>query len=152
MRITRVRTMRLEGLDPGGIGGKARTYSFLLVCIDTDAGLHGIGEALDFPGVRPVIEASGSWLVGRDPLRIGPVVRGLLYGALPAPGDAPAPSIMSATATVAGPPAWAAAQGWSPPEPMAISASPRSIAVSAGGYWVIAPTRPATASTAWPAQ
>src|SRR4051794_10545670 len=109
MRITRVRTLRVEGPDPGGTGGKARTYSFLLVRIDTDAGLSGIGEALDFPGVRTVIGSTAPWLVGRDPLAIGPIVRGLLYGALPAPGPAPAPSIMSATATVAGPPAWAAA-------------------------------------------
>lgn len=109
MKVTSVRTMRVEGPDPGGIGGKARTYSFLLVRVDTDGGVHGIGEALDFPGVRSVVDSAGAWLVGRDPLRIGPVVRGLLYGALPAAGDAPAPSIMSATATVAGPPAWAAA-------------------------------------------
>ena len=90
MRITRVRTLRVEGPDPGGIGGKPRTYSFLLVRIDTDTGLHGIGEALDFPGVRQVIASAGAWLVGRDPLAIGPIVRGLLYGALPAPDPAPA--------------------------------------------------------------
>ena len=101
--------MRLEGPDPGGIGGHARTYSFLLVRVDTDAGLHGIGEALDFPGVREVLTDAGTWLTGRDPLRIGPIVRGVLYGALPASGSLPAQSIMSATATVAGPPAWAAA-------------------------------------------
>lgn len=109
MRITGLRTIRVEGPDPGGIGGVARTYSFLLLRIDTDAGLHGIGEALDFPGVRPLLERAGAWLVGRDPSAIGPIVRGLLYGALPSPGPLPAPSIMSGTATVAGPPAWAAA-------------------------------------------
>ncbi len=38
MRITDVRTMRLEGPDPHGIGGHARTVSFLLVRVDTDAG------------------------------------------------------------------------------------------------------------------
>jgi L-alanine-DL-glutamate epimerase-like enolase superfamily enzyme len=101
--------MRVTGADPGGIGGVPRTYAFLLVRVDTDAGIHGIGEALDFPGVRAVLDGADAWLRGRDPLRIGPIVRGLLYGALPSTAPLPAPSIMSATATVAGPPAWAAA-------------------------------------------
>ena len=108
MRITSVRTMRVEGEDPGGIGGIARTYSFLLLRIDTDTGLYGIGEALDFPGVRPVLERAGAWLTDRDPLRIGPIVRGMLYGALPTPGPLPARSIMSATGTLSGPAVWAA--------------------------------------------
>lgn len=45
MRITDVRTMRLEGPDPHGIGGQPRTIPFLLVRVDTDAGTFGIGEA-----------------------------------------------------------------------------------------------------------
>src|SRR6478735_6706298 len=109
MKVTSVRTMRVEGPGPGGIGGHARDISFLLVRVDTDAGLYGIGEALDFPGVKRVIDGAGAWLTGKDPLRIGPIVRGMLYGALPSPGPLPAQSIMSSTATVAGPPTWGAA-------------------------------------------
>ena len=110
MRITDVRTMRLTGPDPHGIGGQARMYSFLIVRVDTDAGIHGIGEALAFPGVEDAIDAGREWIVGRDPLSIGPIVRGLTYGALPGPNpDEPAGPLMSSTATVVGPPAWAAA-------------------------------------------
>jgi L-alanine-DL-glutamate epimerase-like enolase superfamily enzyme len=109
MKVTDIRTMRLEGPDPQGIGGQARTCSFLLVRVDTDAGVFGIGEAADFAGVREIIALCREWLVGRDPLAIGPFVRGFLYGALPGPGPLPAQSIMSATATTTGPVSWAIA-------------------------------------------
>jgi galactonate dehydratase len=109
MRIRDVRTMRLEGPDPHGIGGRSRTISFQLVRVETDDGTVGIGEAADFPGVRQVIEWATPWLVGRDPLVIGPVVRALLHGALPSSGALPAPSIMSPVGTPTGPAAWAAA-------------------------------------------
>lgn len=108
MRITDIRTMRLTGPDPHGIGGRARAYSFLLVRVDTDAGVHGLGEALAFAGVAETIEGSREWLVGRDPLDIGPSIRGLLYGALPGPNGSEAP-LMSSTSTLTGPPAWASA-------------------------------------------
>jgi L-alanine-DL-glutamate epimerase-like enolase superfamily enzyme len=107
MKVTDVRSMRLEGPDPHGIGGQPRTYSFLLVRVETDAGVHGIGEAADLAGVRTILEQCRDWLVGRDPLSIGPFVRGFLYGALPGPGPLPAQSIMSPTATISGPVAWA---------------------------------------------
>jgi galactonate dehydratase len=109
VRVTDVRTMRLEGPDPHGIGGQPRTVSFCLVRIDTDAGLFGVGEAADFPGVVDLVRGARAWLLGRDPLAVDPVARALLYGALPSPGPLPAPSIMSATATQAGPVAWATA-------------------------------------------
>jgi L-alanine-DL-glutamate epimerase-like enolase superfamily enzyme len=109
MKVTNIRTMRLEGPDPHGIGGQARTYSFLIVRVDTDADVFGIGEATDFPGVRDIIGQCREWLVGRDPAAIGPFVRGFLYGALPGPGPLPAQSIMSPTATTTGPAAWAVA-------------------------------------------
>jgi len=106
MRISDVRTMRLRGPDPHGIGGEGRTVEFLYVLIDTDAGLHGIGEAPAFPGVEEVVHGWRPWLLGRDPLAVRPLARALLYGALPADGALPAPSIMSRTATQVGPPAW----------------------------------------------
>jgi galactonate dehydratase len=109
MRISDIRTMRLTGPDAHGIGGRARTISFLLLRIDTDAGTFGIGEAADFPGVRSVIEWARPWLIGRDPLVIGPVVRALVHGALPTPDPLPAPSIMSPVGTPTGPAVWAAA-------------------------------------------
>jgi galactonate dehydratase len=98
--------MRLRGPDPHGIGGSAREVEFLYVRVDTDSGLFGIGEAPSFPGVEEVIRSWRPWLVGRDPLGVRPLARALLYGALPVAGDLPAPSIMSRTATQAGPPAW----------------------------------------------
>lgn len=106
MLISDVRTMRLRGPDPHGIGGQSRTVELLYVRIDTDAGIYGIGEASPFPGVEETIRDWTPWLIGRDPLQVRPIARALLYGALPAGGAMPAPWIMSRTATQVGPPAW----------------------------------------------
>jgi L-alanine-DL-glutamate epimerase-like enolase superfamily enzyme len=103
MRINRIRTMRLTGDDPHGLGAP-RTWSILLVRVDTDEDVHGLGEATDLPGVREAIARAGAGLVGRDPLEIRPIVRELLYGALP-----PREPSMSQTAVSTGPVAWAAA-------------------------------------------
>jgi len=108
VRVTDVRTMRLLGPDPHGIGGRSRTYEFLFVRIDTDAGVTGTGEAAAFPGVEDEIRRCREWLLGRDPFEMRPIVRALMYGALPADGNLPAPSIMSSTATQVGPPVWGA--------------------------------------------
>jgi L-alanine-DL-glutamate epimerase-like enolase superfamily enzyme len=102
MRITDVRTMRLVGPDPHGVGGTAREWSILLVRVDTDAGVHGLGEAPGFIGDREAIAYARAWLIGRDPLEIRPFVRAMLYGGLP-----PYEPQMSPTATPTGPIAWA---------------------------------------------
>jgi len=102
MKITDVRTMRLAGPDPHGVGGQARTWTIELVRVDTDAGIHGLGEAGAFMGDREAIAYCRDWLVGRDPLAVRPFVRAMLYGGLP-----PYDPQMSPTATVTGPIAWA---------------------------------------------
>lgn len=101
MKITDVRTMRLIGPDPHGIGGTTRMWSIRLVRIDTDAGMYGLGEAADFPGVTELIGRAREWLIGRGPESIGLFVRSMLYGGLP-----PYRPQMSPTATVTGPAAW----------------------------------------------
>ncbi|MBM4408072.1 MAG: mandelate racemase/muconate lactonizing enzyme family protein [Chloroflexi bacterium] len=101
MKITDVRTMRLTGPDPHGIGGIGRDVTIELVRVDTDAGLYGIGEAGNFLGDRQGIAYCREWLMGRDPLAINPFVRAMITGGLP-----PYDPQMSATATVDGPVAW----------------------------------------------
>lgn len=103
MLITDVRTMLLRGPDPHGVGGTERQWDVLVVRVDTDAGVYGIGEAAAFPGVREAIERQRALLVGRDPRAIRPFVRTALYGGLP-----PFQPQMSMTASPLGPVAWAA--------------------------------------------
>ena len=102
MKITDIRTMLLQGPDPHGIGGKLREWQVLLVRVDTDSGLHGLGEVGNLPGDREGIEIARRWLIGRDPLQIRPFVRTMLSGGMP-----PFLPFMSKTATVDGPMAWA---------------------------------------------
>ena len=102
MKITDVRTMLLHGPDPHGVGGVERTWHVLLVRVDTDAGIYGLGEAGNFMGDRQAIAYARDWLIGRDPLAIRPFVRAMLSGGLP-----PYDPQMSPTATVDGPAAWA---------------------------------------------
>lgn len=103
MKVTDVRTMRLSGPDPHGVGGTARTWSIEIVRVDTDAGLYGLGEAGHMMGDREAIAYCRDWLIGKDPLAVRPFVRAMLYGGLP-----PYDPQMSPTATVVGPIAWAA--------------------------------------------
>jgi galactonate dehydratase len=102
MKVTDIRTMRLAGPDPHGVGGVERTWSIELVRVDTDAGIHGLGEAGGMMGDREAIAYCRDWLIGRDPLAVRPFVRAMLYGGLP-----PYDPQMSPTATVTGPIAWA---------------------------------------------
>ncbi len=102
MKVTDVRTMRLAGPDPHGVGGTARTWALLFVRVDTDAGVYGLGEAPGMMGDREAIAYCREWLLGRDPLSIRPFVRAMLYGGLP-----PFDPQMSPTATQTGPIAWA---------------------------------------------
>jgi galactonate dehydratase len=103
MRVTDVRTMLLDGPDPHGVGGVARSWKIMLVRIDTDAGIYGLGEAGTMIGVDEAIGYARDRLVGKDPLAIRPFVRLMLSGGLP-----PFDPQMSPTATVDGPAAWAA--------------------------------------------
>ena len=94
MKITDIRTMKLTGPDSHGVGGRARSVSYLLVRVDTDEGVFGIGEAEVFMGVRGAIAHIRDRLVGKDPMNIRPAVTDVLYG-----GKPPHEPSMSPTAT-----------------------------------------------------
>jgi Mandelate racemase / muconate lactonizing enzyme, N-terminal domain len=63
MRITNVKTFLVEGIK----------YNWTLLKIETDAGLHGWGEATNWPG-SPLVEAAcqhvGDFITGLDARRI----------------------------------------------------------------------------------
>ena len=63
MRITNVKTFLVEGI----------VYNWTLIKVETDAGVHGWGEATNWPG-SPLVEAAcrhaGELLVGQDPSQI----------------------------------------------------------------------------------
>ncbi|MBZ0294268.1 MAG: mandelate racemase/muconate lactonizing enzyme family protein [Anaerolineae bacterium] len=63
MKITAVKTFFVEGIK----------YNWTLVKVETDAGIHGWGEATNWPG-SPLIEAAcqhvGQFLIGHDARRI----------------------------------------------------------------------------------
>ena len=63
MKITNVKTFFVEGIK----------YNWTLVKVETDAGIHGWGEATNWPG-SPLIEAAcqyvGEYIVGQDARRI----------------------------------------------------------------------------------
>jgi L-alanine-DL-glutamate epimerase-like enolase superfamily enzyme len=102
MKVTDIRTMRLAGPDPHGVGGVERTWQIELLRVDTDVGIHGLGEAGSMMGDSEAIAYCREWLIGKDPLAIRPFVRAMLYGGLP-----PYDPQMSPTATVVGPISWA---------------------------------------------
>lgn len=108
MKITDVRTMALVGPDAHGIGGKGRDWHVLIVRIDTDAGIYGLGEAAHFQrqdlGVRQLVEGlMKRYLLGKSPFNIRPFVTDMIFGGLP-----PHEPSMSASATPFGPVVWAA--------------------------------------------
>ena len=107
MKITDIRTMVLVGPDAHGIGGKSRDWHVLIVRIDTDEGIYGLGEAAHFQrqtiGVRRLIEGTmKQYLVGKSPFAIRPFVTDMFFGGLP-----PHQPSMSPTVTSVGPVAWA---------------------------------------------
>lgn len=102
VRVTRVRTGVLEGTDPHGIGGRPRMRRVLVIQVDTDRGISGLGEAALFQGVPESLEHCARWLIGRDPFDVALFVRTMLYGGLP-----PYHPFISPTATPTGSIAWA---------------------------------------------
>ena len=83
MKITDIRTMRLLGPRVHSVGGTESRIGKVIVRVDTDKGLYGLGEAEDFIGVREGIEYIRACLTGRDPLNVRPLVSEILYGSLP---------------------------------------------------------------------
>jgi len=79
--------MVLAGPDPHGIGGEARIWKLIIVRVDSDEGLYGLGEAphiqLSPVGVREAIAAIRDRVVGRDIRDVKPIVSEILWGARP---------------------------------------------------------------------
>ena len=87
MKITSVRTTVLKGTDPAGMDGSPRTWHTILVRVDTDEGLYGLGEAphwqRDTFGVRDTIHYLGERVTGQSPFDIRRIVTEHLHGARP---------------------------------------------------------------------
>ena len=65
MKITNVRTLRM--------GAPSQDWNWLFVVIETDAGIHGVGEgSLQYKdaALATEIKEFGRWLVGQDPFQI----------------------------------------------------------------------------------
>ena len=119
MKITSIRMMRLWGPRNHGVGGGTAKIARVVVRVDTDAGIYGLGECDDFMGVRQGIAYLDEYFRGRDPFTINAIVSEMLYGTqAPNPAGSPsgpmgknniiAVSMCSPTATPWGPVVWAA--------------------------------------------
>lgn len=110
--------MRLLGPRHHDVGGGEAMIGKLLVRVDTDAGIFGLGEAEDFLGVRAGVEYMRDYFCGKDPFRVNAIVSTMLYGTAPPhppdsakgvmPGGQNAINMCSPTATSWGPALWAA--------------------------------------------
>ena len=83
MKVTDIKTLLLKGPRSHCPGGGAGEATRLIVRVDTDSDLYGLGECQDFPGVLEAISYIRAILVGRDPLDVRPIVSELVYGTLP---------------------------------------------------------------------
>src|SRR5581483_2746948 len=110
--------MCLWGPLEHAVGGGTDSIAKIVVRVDTDAGIYGLGEVDDFMGVNDGIEYIRHYLRGRDPMQVRPLVSELLYGSLPPHhseartgvmhGRIRAVPSMSPTATASGAIVWAA--------------------------------------------
>lgn len=119
MKITDIRMLRLWGPRNHGVGGGTAKIAKVIVRVDTDAGLYGLGEVDDFMGVRQGIAYMREYFLGRDPFAANAIISEMLYGSQ-APNPAGvrrgpmgksniiAVSMCSPTATPWGPVVWAA--------------------------------------------
>jgi len=83
MKITDIRTMRLWGPRIHGVGGETGGMaSRLIVRVDTDEGIYGLGELDDLFGVRDGIAYIREYFRGRDPFQVNAIVSELLYATL----------------------------------------------------------------------
>jgi galactonate dehydratase len=84
VKITSIRSMRLWGPLVHGQGGETGgEIGKVIVRIDTDAGIHGLGEADDFMGVRAGIEYAHHYFQGRDPFEAVPLIQEFMWATLP---------------------------------------------------------------------
>src|SRR5688572_27595668 len=117
MKITDIRTMRLWGPLMHGQGASTdEMIAKVIVRVDTDSGLYGLGECDDFAGVRDIVRYMKHYFMGRDPFETSAIVGELIYATLPphpktsrhgllTPNLRAIPS-SSPTATPTGPVAW----------------------------------------------
>ena len=81
MKITGIRSMRLFGPLVHGQGGETGgSIGKVVVRVDTDSGVHGLGEADDFMGVRDAIEYAHRLLSRARPVRRRPDHPGIPVG------------------------------------------------------------------------
>lgn len=83
MKITDIRTMRLAGPRVHSVGGEESTNSKIIIRIDTDAEIYGLGEADNFMGVREAMDYIRARLLDRNPFDIKRFRIEMFYGALP---------------------------------------------------------------------
>lgn len=111
--------MRLWGPRNHGVGGGLSKIYKVIVRVDTDAGIYGLGEIDDFMGVRQGIAYMREYFLGRDAFAANAIVSEMLYGTqapnptesrrgLMGPNNIIAINMCSPTATAWGPVVWAA--------------------------------------------
>ena len=83
MKITDVRMMKLIGPRRHAMGGEEGRMGKIIIRVDADNDLYGLGEADNFLGVKDAIDHIRTCLVGRDPFNVRPLVSEILYGSLP---------------------------------------------------------------------
>ncbi len=83
MKITDIRSMRLFGPLVHGQGGETGEIGKLVIRIDTDAGIYGLGEADDFMGVRDAIRYMAEYFRGRDPFDANALIAEFMWATLP---------------------------------------------------------------------
>jgi galactonate dehydratase len=91
MKITSIRELRLFGPLVHGQGGETgNEIGKVVIRVDTDAGIYGLGEADDFMGVRDAVRYLDEYFRGRDPLEANAIISEFLWASLPPhPPDAP---------------------------------------------------------------
>jgi L-alanine-DL-glutamate epimerase-like enolase superfamily enzyme len=110
--------MRLWGPLHHAVGAEKTMIAKIIVRVDTDAGLFGLGEVDDFQGVRQALAYMKHYFAGRDPFAANAIISEMLYGSLPPhhpaarhglmPHDIRAIPSMSPSVVPWGPPLWAA--------------------------------------------
>lgn len=119
MKITDIRIMKLVGPLNHGQGGAADgTIAKVIVRVDSDSGIYGLGEVDDFFGVREAVDYMKHYFAGRDPFEANAIVSEMLFATLPPhdpksrrgtmPNGMVACPTSSPTATPWGPAMWAA--------------------------------------------
>jgi galactonate dehydratase len=108
--------MRLRGPRNHNVGGGTSKIAKVVIRVDADNGLYGLGECDDFMGVKRGIHYMNEYFRGRDAFAVNAIVSEMLYGTAnphppsARPGEMPNGMIgiamCSPTATPWGPAVW----------------------------------------------